>query len=150
MGAGASSGGFWRLSWEGFGSYVGRCWLQAGVFLAILGDVWISWRQDWRTRAQDAADERNSWFFGGLEGGGGDASFERNLGYPPLRNSKGRGWSSHLHLELPTPPGNSTWRLNLETPKTPRTQAVDGNFENRASPTPRDTQHVPKGTWQII
>ena len=30
-----------------------------------------------------------------------------DLGYPPLRNSKGRGWSSHLHLELPTQPGNS-------------------------------------------
>ena len=30
-----------------------------------------------------------------------------DLGYPPLRNSKGRGWSSHLHMELPTPPGNS-------------------------------------------
>ena len=107
LGVGASSGGFWRLSWEGFGSYVGRCWLQDGVFLAILGDVWTSWRQGWRTRVQDAADGRKSWIFGGLEGGGGDPTLATNLRYPPLRNSKGRGWSSHLHLELPTPPGNS-------------------------------------------
>ena len=107
LGVGASSGGSWRLSWERFGGYVGRCWLQDGVFLAILGDVWTSWRQGWRTRAQDAADGRKSWIFGGLEGGGGDAILATDLGYPPLRNSKGRGWSSHLHLELSTPPGNS-------------------------------------------
>ena len=60
LGVGASSGGSWRLSWERFGGYVGRCWLQDGVFLAILGDVWTSWRQGWRTRAQDAAAERKS------------------------------------------------------------------------------------------
>ena len=71
LGVGASSGGSWRLSWERFGGYVGRCWLQDGVFLAILGDVWTSWRQGWRTRAQDAADDRKSWIFGGLEGGRG-------------------------------------------------------------------------------
>ena len=34
-----ASGGSWRLSWEGFGSYVGRSSLQGSVFLAILGDV---------------------------------------------------------------------------------------------------------------
>ena len=39
LGVGASSGGSWRLSWEGFGSYVGRCWLQDGVFFATLVDV---------------------------------------------------------------------------------------------------------------
>ena len=51
-------GGCWRLSWDGFGSYVRRCWLQDGVSLATLGDFWTSWRQDWRTRAQDATHER--------------------------------------------------------------------------------------------
>ena len=60
LGVGASSGGSWRLPWEGFGRYVGRLWLQDGVFLAISGDVWTSWRQGWRTRAQDAADDRKS------------------------------------------------------------------------------------------
>ena len=63
LGVGASSGGSWGQSWERFGGYVGRCWLQDGVFLAILGDVWTSWRQGWRTRAQDAADDRKSWIF---------------------------------------------------------------------------------------
>ena len=63
LGVGASSGGSWRLSWERFGGCVGRCWLQDAVFLAILGDVWISWRQGWRTRAQDAADDRKSLIF---------------------------------------------------------------------------------------
>ena len=66
-----------------------------------------------------------------------------DLGYPPLRNSKGRGWSSHLHLEAQ--PGGPTWKLLellelkmwMETSKT------------TASPTDRDTQHVPKGTWRI-
>ena len=48
------------------GRYVGRLWLQDGVFLAILGDVWTSWHQGCRTRAQDAAAERKSWIFGGL------------------------------------------------------------------------------------
>ena len=71
LGVGASSRGSWRLPWERFGGYVGRCWLQDGVFLAILGDVWTSWRQGWRTRAQDAADDRKSWIFGSLEGGRG-------------------------------------------------------------------------------
>ena len=104
-GVGASSGGSWRLSWERFGGYVGRCWLQDGVFLAILGDVWTSWRQGWRTRAQDAADDRKSWRPGGGEGV--MQGTRRISGTPPLRNCKGRGWSSHLHLELPTPPGNS-------------------------------------------
>ena len=70
LGVGASSGGSWRLPWEGFGRYVGRLWLQGGVFLAISGDVWTSWRQGWRTRAQDAVAERKSWIFGGLEGSG--------------------------------------------------------------------------------
>ena len=64
-------GGSWRLSWEGFGSYFGRCWLKDGVSSAILGDVWTSWRQGWRSRAQDAAAQRKSWIFGGLEGGRG-------------------------------------------------------------------------------
>ena len=90
-----------------FGGYVGKWWLQDGVVLAILGDVWPSWCQGWRTRAQDAAAERSGWIFGGLEGGRGDAFYAEILGHPPLRNSRGRGWSSHLHLELPTPPGNS-------------------------------------------
>ena len=53
LGVGASSGGSWRLSWEGFGSYVGRCWLQEGVFLNILRDVVASW-------CQDGAQERQS------------------------------------------------------------------------------------------
>ena len=106
LGVGASSGGSWRLPWEGFGRYVGRLWLQDGVFLAILGDVWTSWRQGWRTRAQDAADDRKSKNFGSLEGGR-DRCSSCDFSRVPLRNSKGRGWSSHLHLELPTPPGNS-------------------------------------------
>ena len=55
LGAGASSGGSWRLSWEGFWSYVGRCWLQDGVFLAILIDVVASWRQDGAQERQDEA-----------------------------------------------------------------------------------------------
>ena len=46
-------------------------------------------------------------FLEAWRGGGTDGNYAANLGYPPLRNSKGRGWSSHLHLELPTPPGNS-------------------------------------------
>ena len=32
-----SSGGSWRLSWEGFGGYVGRCWLQEDGFRWFLG-----------------------------------------------------------------------------------------------------------------
>ena len=55
LGIGASSGGSWRLSWEGFGSYVGRCWLQDGVFLDILGDVVASWCQDGAQERQDEA-----------------------------------------------------------------------------------------------
>ena len=46
-------------------------------------------------------------FLEAWRGEGGDAFHARYLRYPPVRNSKGRGWSSHLHLELPTPPGNS-------------------------------------------
>ena len=46
-------------------------------------------------------------FLEAWRGGGTDAVSAPDLGYPPLRNSKGRGWSSNLHLELPTPPGNS-------------------------------------------
>ena len=83
LGVEASSGGSWRLPWEGFGRYVGRLWLQDGVFLAISGDVWTSWRQGCRTRAQDAAAERKSWIFGGLEGGGTDAVLATFLGSPP-------------------------------------------------------------------
>ena len=55
LGVGASSGGSWRLSWEGFGSYVGRCWLQDGVFLEILGDAVASWCQDSAQERQDEA-----------------------------------------------------------------------------------------------
>ena len=91
LGVGASSGGSWRLSWEGFGGYVGRWWLQDGVFLAILGDVWTSWRQGWRTRAQDAAAERKSWIFGGLDGEG-VMQVRGQISGPPYRISKGRGW----------------------------------------------------------
>ena len=46
------------LSWEGFGSYVGRCWLQDGVFQAILGYVMASWSQDEPTRAQESESSR--------------------------------------------------------------------------------------------
>ena len=52
-GVGASSGGSWWLSWGRFGGYVGRCWLQDGVFLDILGDVVASWRQDGAQERQD-------------------------------------------------------------------------------------------------
>ena len=83
LGVGASSGGSWRLPWEGFGRYVGRLWLQDGVFLAISGDVWTSWRQGWRTRAQDATHERKSWIFGGLEGGAPRHYWQRISGTPP-------------------------------------------------------------------
>ena len=55
LGVGASSGGSWRLSWEGFGSYVGRCWLQNDVFLDILRDVVASWCQDGAQERQDEA-----------------------------------------------------------------------------------------------
>ena len=47
LGVGASSGGSWRLSWEGFGSSAGRCWLQDGVF-------WISWEMLWHLGAKMA------------------------------------------------------------------------------------------------
>ena len=53
LGVGASSGGSWRLSWEGFGSYVGRCWLQHDVFLDIFDDVVASWCQDGAQERQD-------------------------------------------------------------------------------------------------
>jgi hypothetical protein len=53
-----ASGGSWRLSWEGFGSYVGRCWLQDGVFQAILGYVMASWSQDEPTGAQKSESSR--------------------------------------------------------------------------------------------
>ena len=132
LGVGASSGGSWRLSWEGFGGYVGRCWLQDGVFLAILGDVWTSWRQGWRTRAQDAAAERKSCIFGSLEGGGPDAGTGGGSRVPPLKKLQRKG------LELPPPPGapNSTWKL------------VELKLWMEL-PTDRDTQHVPEGTWRI-
>ena len=97
-----TSGGSWRLSWERFGGYVGRWWLQDGVVLAILGDVWTSWRQGWRTRAQDAASERKSWIFGGLEGVGTDAVSAGNLGSPPLRIAKGTAGA---------PPGGFSYQL---------------------------------------
>ena len=51
-------GGSWEHFWSpfsGFGSYVRRCWLQDGVFLAILGDVVASWRQDGAQERQDEA-----------------------------------------------------------------------------------------------
>ena len=132
LGVGASSGGSWRLPWEHFGGYVGRCWLQDGVFLAILGDVWTSWRQDWRTRAQDATHERKSWIFRGLEGVGGDAGRREESRVPPLKKLQRKG------LELPPPPGapNSTWKL------------VELKLWMEL-PMDRDTQHVPEGTWRI-
>ena len=107
LGVGASSGGSWRLPWEGFGRYVGRLWLQDGVFLAILGDVWTSWHQGCRTRAQDAAAEPKKMIFGGLEGVGGDASTGDESRVPPLNELQRKG------LELPPPAGapNSTWKL---------------------------------------
>ena len=55
LGYGASSGGSWRLSWEGFGSYVRRCWLQDGAFLDILADAVASWCQDGAQERQDEA-----------------------------------------------------------------------------------------------
>ena len=115
------------------GGYVGRCWLQNGVFLAILGDVWTSWRQGWRTRAQDATHGRKSWIFGALEGGGPDASSRARSRVPPLKKLQRKG------LELPPPPGapNSTWKL------------VELRLWMEL-PTDRDTQHVPEGTWRII
>ena len=60
LGVGASSGGSWRLSWEGFGSSVGRCWLQDAFCKDFLSDVLASWRQDGEQEGQDAADERKS------------------------------------------------------------------------------------------
>ena len=82
-------------------------------------------------------------FLEAWRGGGTDAVLATDLGSPPLRNSKGRGWSSHLHLEAQ--PRGSTRKLQellelklwMETSKT------------TASPTDRDTQHVPKGMWRI-
>ena len=139
LGVGASSGGSWRLSWERFGGYVGRWWLRDVVFLAILGDVWTSWRQGWRTRAQDAADDRNSWIFGGLEGGGGDArGGPQRISGTPLRTSTGRGWSSHLHPEAQ--PGGSTWKL---------LELLELKLWMETSKTTA-SQHVPKGTWRIL
>ena len=126
---GASSGGSWRLSWERFEGYVGRWRLQDGVVLAILGDVWTSWRQGWRTRAQDAADDRKSWIFGGLEGGGGDAGTRAGSRAPPRKKFHRKG------LELPPAPGapNSTWKL------------VELKLWMELF-TDQDTQHVPEGT----
>ena len=118
-------GGFWEVCWKTLA--------PRGVFLAISGDVWTSWRQDWRTRAQDATDERKSWIFGGLDGGGGDASSRERSRVPPFKKLYRKG------LELPPPPGapNSTWKL------------VELKLWMELS-TDRDTQHVPKGTWRII
>ena len=45
---GASSGRSWRLSWEGFGGYVGRCWLQDHVF-------WLSSAMLWHLGAKMAS-----------------------------------------------------------------------------------------------
>ena len=42
----------------GFRSYVGRCWLQDGVFQAILGYVMASWSQDELTGAQESESSR--------------------------------------------------------------------------------------------
>ena len=132
LGVGASSGGSWRLSWERFGGYVGRCWLQDGVFLAILSDVWTSWRQGWRTRAQDAADDRKRRIFGGLEGGRDRRNSRGVSRVPPLKKLQRKG------LESPPPPGapNSTWKL------------VELRLWMELS-MDRDTQPVPKGTWRI-
>ena len=52
----------------------------------------------------------------------------QDLRYPP-------GWSSHLHLEAQ--PGGSTWKL-LELIEL----TVEGNFENMASATDRDTRNM--------
>ena len=114
MGVGASSGRSWRLSWEGFGSYVGRCWLQDGGSLATLGDYWTSWRQVWRARAQDATHDPKKLILEG-EGCAPRKKTRKISGTPPLKklHKEGAGaptstWSSQLHLE------------------TRRTQAVDG------------------------
>jgi len=53
-----ASGRSQKLSWEGFGSYVGRCWLQSGLFQAILGYVMASWSQDEPTEAQESESSR--------------------------------------------------------------------------------------------
>ena len=55
------------MSWEGFGSYVGRCWLQDGVFQAILGYVMASWSQDEPTGAQESDSSRIWWGSAGAQ-----------------------------------------------------------------------------------
>ena len=91
------------------------------VLGAILGDVgskmvfsWLSQAMFGHLGAKTGEQERKmrqmsekAGFLEDWMGEGVTQVLAENLGYPPLRNSKGRGWSSHLHLELPTPPGNS-------------------------------------------
>ena len=96
LGVGASSGGSSRLSWEGSGSYVGRCWLQDGVFLTILGDVVASW-------CQDGARERQAETRWANLGAGSYSS-----GRDPWEGSR------RVFSKLDTPEGVSRLRLQLE------------------------------------
>ena len=126
---GGALGGHVGSSWRD----VGLCWASwapswsnLATRLIILGDVWTSWRQGWRTRAQDAADDRKGWIFGGLGWGRDRRNPGKRSRVPPLKKLQRKG------LELPPPPGapNSTWklvelRLWLEL-ETRRTQAVAG------------------------
>ena len=76
---------------------------------------WLSWAMFGHLGAKVSEQGREtlqlSEKVGFLEGGGdatqGPAMASDGSQHPPLRNSKGRGWSSHLHQELPTPTGNS-------------------------------------------
>ena len=95
---------------EGPGGCLGR------VLGAILEDFgskmefsWLSWAMFGHLGAKVGEQERKmrqlseqKWIFGGLGGGGGDASYATNLGSPPLRIAKGGGWGIPWRLQLQT------------------------------------------------
>ena len=79
MGVGTFSGGSWRLSWEGVGRHVGRCWFEDGIFWNILGEAVPRTRetrsysatsmagdcQGWPEAAGERSDGRRGWGLGG-------------------------------------------------------------------------------------
>ena len=106
LGVGASSGGFWRLSWEGFGSYVGRCWLQDGVFFGYLGRCCGILVPRWRTgaprRGKIGELRRRGLLLGGRNPCGGPP---RTPLHPP------KNGFSRMGLQTPTPTGTGSGKL---------------------------------------
>ena len=79
LGVGASSGGFWRLSFEGFGGYVGRCWVQEDGFRWFLGPCVTFW---WQASASNPSWVHLGWELGGWLGGLGAQGEPRTGGNP--------------------------------------------------------------------